>query len=164
MTKDADTSPLDEALAVFIQHQVTINVATRDAGHITALTRAVGCRVSVNRRKVSVFLAADSCQVLLNNLHANGAIAMVVIRPSTHACIQIKGDDAVIGPLEEGDHALLAAQIESLVIDIKNVGFFERFARTISPALSGNIVAATFTPLAVFHQTPGPGAGRRLYG
>lgn len=162
MTKDTDTSPLDEALAEFVQDRVTINVATRDAGHITALTRAVGCRVSVNRRKVTVFLAADSCQILLDNLRANGAIAMVVIRPSTHACIQIKGNDAVIGPLEEGDHALLAAQIESMVTDMRNVGVFEKFARTVIPALSSNIVAATFTPLAVFHQTPGPGAGRRL--
>ena len=162
MTKDTGTASLDEALVAFIQDRVTINVAARDAGHIAALTRAVGCRVSADRRKVSVFLAADSCQILLDNLRANGAIAMVVIRPSTHACIQIKGNDAVIGPLEEGDRALMAAQIESLVADFKNVGFFERFARTVIPALSGNIVAATFTPLAVFHQTPGPGAGRRL--
>ena len=164
MTKDADTSPLDEAHATFIQHRVTINVAARDAGHITALTRAVGCRVSTNRRKVTVFLAADSCQILLDNLSANGAIAMVACRPSTHASIQIKGNDAVIGPLEESDRALMAAQLESLVTDMRKVGFFERFARTVIPALSDNIVAATFTPLAVFHQTPGPGAGRRLSG
>lgn len=43
---NTDTPLLDEALADFIQHHVSINVATRDAGNLPTLTRALGCRVS----------------------------------------------------------------------------------------------------------------------
>ncbi len=162
MTHDTAQPPLDEAHAAFIQDRVTINVAARDADYLTTISRAVGCRVSDDRRQVTVFLASERCRVLLDNLRANGAIAVVAARPSTQQSIQLKGVDAVIGPLREGDQALMAAHLKSFVADLCSVGYTEPFARMVIAGHTGEIVAATFTPLAVFQQSPGPGAGRRL--
>lgn len=162
MRRDTFHSVLDEAHATFIQDRVTINVAARDADYTTTITRAAGCRVSNDRRQVTVFLATERCGILLDNLRANGAIAIVAVRPSTHESIQLKGVDATIGPLQKGDHALMAAHLASFVTELRSIGYGEAFARTVIPEPTGEFVAATFTPLTVFQQTPGPGAGRRL--
>ncbi|MCL5255953.1 MAG: hypothetical protein M1363_07525 [Gammaproteobacteria bacterium] len=139
-----------------------MNVAARNASLITTITRALGCRVSDDRRRITVFLPVERCQTLLDNLRVNGAIAVVAVRPSTHESIQLKGADAVIGPLQQGDDALMTAHLEQFVADLCSIGYTEAFARMVIPNRSGEIVAVTFTPLAVFQQTPGPEAGRRL--
>ncbi|HWQ94955.1 MAG TPA: hypothetical protein VN418_05600 [Gammaproteobacteria bacterium] len=162
MSHDINPPVLSEAHATFIQYRVTMNVAARDASLITTITRALGCRVSDDRRRVTVFLPAERCGTLLDNLRANGAIAVVAVRPSTHESIQLKGTDAVIGPLQEGDDALMTAHLDQFVADLGSIGYSEAFARRVIPDRSGEIVAVAFTPLAVFQQTPGPDAGRRL--
>lgn len=84
MSHDINHPVLDEVHAAFIQYRVTMNVAARNASLITTITRALGCRVSDDRRRVTVFLPAERCQTLLDNLRANGVIAVVAVRPSTH--------------------------------------------------------------------------------
>ena len=49
-------APLDSEQAEFITGGVSIIVAGRDAGHETSLSRAVGCRVADDRRRVMVFV------------------------------------------------------------------------------------------------------------
>lgn len=68
----------------------------------------------------------------------------------------------MIAPLQEGDDVLMQAHLEQFVADLCGIGYTEAFARTVIPDRTGEIVAVAFTPLAVFQQTPGPGAGRRL--
>lgn len=162
MSHDINHPVLDEVHAAFIQYRVTMNVAARNASLITTITRALGCRVSDDRRRVTVFLPAERCQTLLDNLRANGVIAVVAVRPSTHESIQLKGADAMLAPLQEGDDVLMQAHLEQFVADLCGIGYTEAFARTVIPDRTGEIVAVAFTPLAVFQQTPGPGAGRRL--
>ncbi|MEW5757304.1 MAG: hypothetical protein AB1810_13470 [Pseudomonadota bacterium] len=162
MANDIEHPPLAEEHAVFLREHVTINVAGRDAKHIATITRAAGCRVSDDRRRVTVFLAAQRCPALLDNLRDNGAIAVVAVRPSTHQSIQLKGVDAVIGLVREDDRALMGVHVEQFVAELARLGHAERFARMVIPPQTDDIVAVTFTPLNVFQQTPGPGAGRRL--
>jgi hypothetical protein len=45
----------------------------------------------------------DKAGKLLECLRANGAIAAVFSRPSTHQTLQLKGVDAAVGPLAHGD-------------------------------------------------------------
>jgi len=157
-----DAPLLDEALADFIQHRVSVNVATRDAENRPTLTRALGCRVSPDRRRVTLFISVPRSEELLRDLRANGAIAVVFSRPTTHQTIQLKGNDAAIVALADGDRALITAHSASFVEEIRQIGYRDPFASAMTAALDEEAVAVVFTPSAAFVQTPGPAAGQPL--
>lgn len=165
MTGDQSNTPLlDEANADFIQHHVAINLAARDAGNVPALTRALGCRVSPDRRRVTVFVSPARAEKLLQCLPQNGAIAAVFSRPSTHQTLQLKGVDAVAGPVSEGDRQRIAAYRDSFVEELLRIGHPPAFAAAVISAFTDDAVGVTFTPTAAFVATPGPNAGQRLKG
>ena len=162
MTVPVDNPPLDEANAAFIRCGVMVSVASRDARHVSSLSRALGCRVAPDRRRVTAFLPASQCETLLRDLRDTRTIAMVFTQPSTHRTIQLKGTDAAIGPLESGSTALIDANIDALVTDVALLGYTEVLVRTLLSYEPEDLVEVTFTPTSAFAQTPGPHAGRRL--
>ena len=157
-----DAPLLDEALVDFIQHHVSVNVATRDAGNRPTLTRALGCRVSPDRRRITLFISVPRSEELLRNLRTNGAIAAVFSRPTTHQTIQLKANDATIVALADGDRALMAAHGASFVEEIRQIGYRDPFASAMLTAVNEEAVGVEFTPTAAFVQTPGPSAGQPL--
>ncbi len=102
-----DTPLLDEARAVFITHRVAMNVASCSAARVPSLVRAHGCRISADRRRVTVFVSVPRAATVLADLRAGGAIAVVFSLPRTHETIQLKGAQASIVPLEGGDRELM---------------------------------------------------------
>jgi hypothetical protein len=155
-------SPLDPDHAEFVQSAVSIIAASRNERNETTLSRAVGCRVSPDRRRVTIFLSVSQSSALLADLRANGAIAAVFSRPRRHVAIQLKGADAAVVPLTEEDPHLLAAYRRRMVEEIRPIGFTEAFVRTLLAVTPGDAVAVAFTPSAAFLQTPGPKAGMPL--
>jgi hypothetical protein len=162
MTTPVDNPPLDEANAAFIRSGVMVSVASRDAHQVPSVTRALGCRVAPDRRRVTAFLARSQCATLLRDLRDTRAIAAVFSQPSTHRTIQLKGTDAVLGPPEPGDTALIEANRVALVREMAALGYTEVLVRTILAYEPADLVAVTFTPTSAFAQTPGPQAGKRL--
>ena len=162
MPVTVDPPPLDAANAAFIRCGVMVSVASRDSRHVASLSRALGCRVAPDRRRVTAFLAATQAEVLLRDLRDTRAIAVVFTQPSTHRTIQLKGTDASLGPPEPGDFALIEANAAALTTDVARLGYTETFARTMLAFEADDVVAVTFTPTAAFAQTPGPQAGKRL--
>lgn len=141
---------------------VSINVAARDAHNIPTLTRALGCRVSADRRTVTVFVAVPDAARLLDNLRINGAIAAVFSQPSTHHTIQLKGADARVVERQPDDAVVLENFAAALAADLAHYGWLESYVRTMLSHDDENIVAVAFTPNAAFNQTPGPAAGAPL--
>jgi len=158
----AAAAPLDPEHAEFIGGGASIIVAGRDAGNETTVSRAVGCRVADNRRRVTVFVSAAQSGALLADVRANGVIAVVFSQPTTHRAIQLKGTDAEVVPLTEDDPHLLAAYRGRLAAYVAPLGFSEAFVRTFLNVPPGDVVAIAFTPSAAFTQTPGPKAGSPL--
>ena len=153
---------LDEQHAGFITRRVSILVASCNADRMPSLTRAFGCRVSPDRRTVTLFLSVPRSESLLRDLRAGGAIAVVFSRPSTHETLQLKGASASIVPIEVDDRAHMRAYGESLADDIRQIGWQEPFVSALVTVLGEEAVGVAFTPNAAFVQTPGPAAGRRL--
>ena len=85
---------LDEELAAFIQSGVSIVVAGRNDDMVGDVIRGCGCRVSADRRRVTVLVDPIRSDALLDDITSNGMIAVVFSRPSTHRSIQLKGTDA----------------------------------------------------------------------
>jgi len=155
-------APLDSAQADFITGGVSIIAAARDDGHETTVSRAVGCRVSDDLRRVTILLAASQSGALLADVRANGSIAVVFSEPRTHRAIQLKGTDAALAPLEADDPHRMAAYRARFAEQVSPFGHSEAFVRKILGVAPGDLVAIAFTPSGAFLQTPGPKAGSPL--
>lgn len=153
---------LTEAQSRFIQGGVSINVAGCDAQGRPTVTRALGCRVSADRLRVSLLLCPARCPQLLDALAARGAIAAVFSQPSTHQTLQLKGTDASVGPIAPEDPARLRSYAQAFVRDLCAIGYSTPFAQAVIGSQTEDLLAVSFTPTAAFEQSPGPNAGRRL--
>lgn len=152
-------SLIDPKLAAFMQGGVSIVVASRGIQNVPSLVRAIGCRVSPDRSTVRVLVPLAQSKPLLEDLRANGAIAVVFNQPTTHRAFQLKGADASVAPLEDGDLAAVAAYGEAMVVEVAQVGFREPATRALLTCPATSVVPIVFTPNAVYCQTPGPDAG-----
>jgi hypothetical protein len=153
--------PLAPDHAAFIQGGVSVVVATRDADCIPDVVRGCGCRVSRDRRRVTVLVEPSRAGTLLEDIAANGMIAVVFSQPSTHRTIQLKGSDARVVKVTATDRAVAARHLRDWSDDLCRVGYTPEFANAVRGA-APRLTAITFTPSAAFQQTPGPGAGQPI--
>ncbi|MFN0314565.1 MAG: hypothetical protein ACKVQA_05985 [Burkholderiales bacterium] len=154
--------PLSEEHVQFIQGGVAIDLATRDFRNIPRVALGIGVRVSPDRRRVSLIVADRMIGRFTEALKGTRAIAAVFALPSTHRAIQIKGSDAVIEAVLETDQALVEKTIAAFAADLLPWGVPEAAARAVMTYRPNELIAISFTPDAVYEQTPGPKAGTRL--
>lgn len=148
--------------AAFIEGGVAIIAAARNAENEATVSRAIGCRVSDDRRRVTIFLSAAKSGALLADVRANGVIAVVFSQPTSHRAIQLKGTDASVVALTADDPHVWAVYPGRIAAEVQRIGFSDVFVRTMLSVPSGDVVAVAFTPSAAFIQTPGPKAGTPL--
>lgn len=162
MTTDTDTVLLDAPRADFLTHHVSILVGSCSADCVPSVARAYGCRVTPDRRSITVFLSVAQAQQVLRDLRAGGGIAVVFSRPRTHETVQLKGVRVQIAPLADDDRETMRAYGRSFGEEVGAVGFGAPFQNAIMSGVEDEAVAVSFTPTAAFEQTPGPTAGRPL--
>jgi hypothetical protein len=156
---------IDGALKSFLEGPVSVLVGTRDSRLIPEITRAWGPRVSEDGRRVSLCVPVATSRKTLDNLEANGEIAVAFSLPTNYQTFQLKGRRATTAEPDSTDLAVVerhrdafAAVNESLGQSRQRVDAFWRAEIATSAAL----VKILFAPEQVFDQTPGPGAGRRV--
>lgn len=163
MNVSRDDPPLlDAAHAAFIQGGVSIIAASHRAPCTPVIARAAACRVSPDRRKVTLLIAVSQAESLLEGVRSTRTIAVVFSQPSTHRTIQLKGVDAQQAPLQEGDHELINGNVLAFSEDCAPLGYREEQMRALLWSEPGDFVAVSFTISAAFSQTPGPRAGEPL--
>jgi hypothetical protein len=160
--RQSEVAVLDEHNAAFIQGGLSVIIATRNAELVPDVVRGCGCRVSRDRRRVTVLVERERAAGLLADLEAGGMIAVVFSEPSTHRTIQLKGTDATPVRTTSADRALTARHLAGWVDELTRIGYRPEFARALRGPADQALVAVAFTPTAAFQQTPGPGAGERL--
>lgn len=153
---------LDEDHAAFIQSGVSVVVATRNADLVPDAVRGCGCRVSRDRRSVTVLVESLRIGSVVADIEANGLIAVVFSQPSTHRTIQLKGTDARVVRVSPRDRDLVEQHLTAWVDELTAIGYRPEFARAVHGDAPDAMVALVFTPSSAFQQTPGPGAGDRL--
>src|SRR5688572_12281551 len=104
-----------EKWAAFIQSGVSIMVGSRGANNVPCLARAMGCRVSADRSRVTILVAKTQSAPVLDAVRTTGAIAVVFSQPTTHGTIQLKGDKAAIGKVLSGDPAIVDRHTDEFV-------------------------------------------------
>jgi len=145
--------------AAFITSGVSTLAASRDADHRPSLARAHGCRVSPDRRRVSVLVARTHAGTVLDDIGRCGAVAVVFSYPPTHRTMQLKGTDAVVRPATPEDVAGAAAYVETFADCVLPLGHTREQIHTLFAAPAADFAAVEFTPTAAFDQTPGLKAG-----
>lgn len=148
--------------AAFICGGVGMSMATCRPGALPNIARATGCKVSSDRRVVTLILAATPGAAALDDVRRTATIAVVFTQPSTHRTLQLKGTDARIVPLEPDDHDLVERYVRAFAADVAAFGFSEAYMRALLAASPDDLVAVEFTIAAAFVQTPGPRAGEAL--
>lgn len=153
---------LDEANAAFVQGGISVVAASRDTALVPSIGRASGCRVSTDRRAVTLYIALSHSVQLVADVRASGRIAVVFSQPSTHRTLQLKADDARVRALRRGEFAIVERYVDAFAAEIEPLGHTAEQARTLLRCHEDDLVAIDFVPNAAFEQTPGPKAGTPL--
>jgi hypothetical protein len=156
------TLQLDPDLARFVTGGVSINAGSASAAGVPSLCRAFGCRVEPGTDRITLFFSAPQAADLIRDATASGALAVVFSEPPTHRTVQIKGQNARLIPLAEGDLACVTAYRTAFAQSLVFLGFTEAMVRTLLDCPDEALVALTFTPSAFFNSTPGAQAGTAL--
>lgn len=154
--------PLAAELADFIGGAVSISLGSCGAARVPNLTRGLGCRVSADRRRLRVWLAASASTALLADVAANATLAMVCSLPVTHRTVQLKTRDARIVALDAGDRDCVARYRAAFIGGLEALGYPAAVMSMLVAAADEDLAAIDFTPHAAFVQTPGPAAGALL--
>src|SRR4029077_13966312 len=116
---------LNEKWAAFVQGGVAMVAGSRDADHIPILARAVGCRVSPNRQKVTLLLPGSQSESLITSVRSTGTIAAVFTQPSTHVSVQLKSADATLSPARPSDVGVVNRWTDAFVDETLPLGYPE---------------------------------------
>src|SRR5262249_16604640 len=145
--------------AEFIQGGVSIIASSRTSENVPVMGRAVGCRVSADRRTVKLLFRTSSVPDFLEGIRSSSQIAAVFGLPSTHRTIQLKGNDAAIVAVQKPDLKIAERYVDRIAAEVSPFGFDEAHTRAIVCCLPDDLTAVTFSPREAFVQTPGPRAG-----
>lgn len=148
--------------AEFICGAVGMSAATCRPGALPNIARATGCRISADRRVVTVLLAATPGAAVLDDIRRTGSIAVVFSQPSTHRTVQLKGRDARIVPLEPDDSQIVERYVASFVAHLAELGYAPALIEALLACEHADVVGVEFTIAEAFSQTPGPHAGEPL--
>ena len=150
---------LDEEHAAFISGGLSILAASRDATNAPSIARSHGCRVSPDRRRVTIYVARSQAGTLLDDVERCGDLAVVFSFPPTHRTIQLKGGGATVRPPRPGETDHVAGYVAAFTANVVPFGYETRQMATLFEFPEGDLVAIDFVPTGAFVQTPGPKAG-----
>lgn len=149
---------IDDAMFEFLSGPNAMLLGTRDGHNVPAITRPIGCQVCPDRERVIAFLADPRA---VAHIRDTGTLALVVVRPTTYEGYQLKGADAQVKPVTDAELAMVVERRTKLLDEMMRVGLTRETAEMLVPRGDATVMAAVFSPTAIFRQTPGPGAGER---
>ncbi|MDF0645959.1 MAG: hypothetical protein P0111_18175 [Nitrospira sp.] len=150
---------ISDSIAQLLQTGVSVMVGTRDASLMPECTRAWGIQVGSDRDTVTIFLSESFAGKTIDNLRANGLIAVTCTRPTDHITCQLKGRLRSIKPVRPTGRDVSMKWHREFMAELIAIGVPSRLGEAwiIEPT-----VAVEITVTDVFDQTPGPGAGKKL--
>ena len=93
--------------------------------------------------RITLLFAAPQAADLVRDASASGTLAAVFSEPPTHRTVQIKGRDARLVPLAEGDLTCVQAYRTAFAQSLVFLGFTETMVRTLLDWPEEDLVALT---------------------
>lgn len=159
---DNATATLPAEVASFIQAGPSITVAGRDERLVPSIAKGVGCKVSADRRQVTVLVFADAAEAVARDIAHNRQIAVVFSQPSTNSTVQLKGRDAAAVPTTPADVAIVRRHLALFAADLTKLGWNAEYVQAVFWHDPAQLMAIRFSADDAFAQTPGPGAGQPM--
>lgn len=150
---------IPDSIVHLLETGVSVMVGTRNASLMPECTRAWGIQVVSDRLAVKIFLSETFAGETIDNLRANGMIAVTCTRPTDHITCQLKGRVTAITRMTQAGRDRCRQWHHDFMAELKAVGVPPELpeAWIVEPT-----VAVEFAVSEVFDQTPGPGAGRKI--
>lgn len=150
---------LDKQLAAFLEEGLAMHLATRNADLEPNAARVTAVKVEADGRHVVVYVPAVSAGNVLDDLRANGQVALVCTRPPDDKGCQVKGVFTDVRDATPDEQSFVLGQWERFRDTLEQVGL----PRAPTDAwVTWPSVAIRLRVNALFDQTPGPGAGAPL--
>lgn len=150
---------LSDELRAFLRDGLDVQLATRDAGLKPHGTRICALRVDADGTHVEVFAPKAGVGTVLDNLRANGRVALMCSRASDSRTLQLKGSYVSHRPAKPSERAFVAAQWALFEQDLTRLGLPTGILATWTMWPS---VVVRVRVEQVYEQTPGPGAGAAI--
>lgn len=147
--------PLPEDHLAHVQRPVSIMVASRDAMLVPHLVRGLGCRLQREPLRLTVLVASNGSEQVLDDLRRTDRIAVTLSQPSTHRTIQFKGRGVEIRAGDRTDRALAAEYAKRFCDELVALGYPYAIISGLVAHDPFALVTVSFSPEASFDQTPG---------
>jgi hypothetical protein len=150
---------IPQALASFLEQGLSIHVGTRDEQLRPAGARAAAVVVEPGGTHLRVFVADTAVSRLLDDIRANGQLAVDFGRPEDDRACQVKGTVVDIGAARPEEREIVLQQWQGFLEQLEKIGIPRQVAKGWAhwPA---TVIRIKVT--AVFEQTPGPLAGTAI--
>ncbi|MBB4477838.1 hypothetical protein [Rhizobium etli] len=134
--------------------------ATRDEAGRPMIGRGSGVRIERQSGHLHFLASRSQWPEAVSEAQVGRPIAMTYVRPADYKACQIKGRILAAGPADEAHRARGEAYVAEQLARMMALGVTRmQLSSTLSDQ---DLVCLTIEPQAIFEQTPGPGAGRRL--
>jgi hypothetical protein len=163
--ESGDPISIGDELKTFLEGPVSVLVGTRDSRLVPEITRAWGPRVSEDRRRISLCVPVATSRKTLDNLEANGEIAVTLSLPTNYHTFQLKGRHAMAAEPDSTDLQAVERHRDAFAMVNERLGQPRRQVEAFwrgEIETSAALVRICFALEQIFDQTPGPGAGRKL--
>lgn len=148
---------IDADLADFMLRSVMITTATRGPGSRPAIGRGVGLRLGEDRSILDLLVSRAQWPAMISDLRVGAAFAVTLSDPTDYQTYQIKARLAEFGDADADDVNLADSYVRRMTQTLLELGVTaQQLACWLLPR---DLVRLRLIPMAVFRQTPGPGAG-----
>jgi hypothetical protein len=150
---------IDKLLAAFLEGGVGVHIGTRNAALEPNGARAISVKVAPDRQHLLVFISDVAARRVLPDLEANGQAAVTFARPTDERACQVKGVFVDVRKVESDELARARQQWSDFLDNLEYIGIPRVASHTWIDVPES---AIRLRVIAVFDQTPGPGAGRTI--
>lgn len=154
---------IDDDLRDLVECGVAIVIGTHDRDLVPEIARGWGLHVLPDRATIEVCVGMPSSRRTLDNLSADGRVAVTCVRPMNYRQVQFKGRLAGTAEPTPEDRERVERHRRAFAIEVDHVGI----PIPLSPGFWSYDDPAAMVKLRVaveeaYDQTPGPNAGRAL--
>jgi hypothetical protein len=146
----------------FLQERGAIAVSgTRDANLVPHIHHVAGWDVEPDRQTIRCSIHRAYLDHLLSSLEDNGQFCLTVEQIGTHETYQFKGNYAGSSAPNDADFAAHRRMTERFATAVSQL--FGHSQEDCRAYISQPSIVVRFTVREIFLQTPGPGAGHRVF-
>lgn len=151
---------IDSGLADFLKLPVMLVASVRSIQGKAAIARGMGVRLGADRAHVDFLVSRMQWPNAVLGLEAGAPVALTACDPKDYRTIQIKGRLVAVTDADASDLALGKEYRDRIFANLRALGVEDR--QIACWLAAEDLVRLRFTPITVFDQTPGQGAGAAL--